>query len=43
MKRRVYLIAFLLGLVLLAVGAWTFEGIRWAMTGSRRPRLATAG
>jgi hypothetical protein len=43
MKGRAYLIIFLLGLVVLAVAAWTVEGVRWALTGSRRPRLATAG
>jgi hypothetical protein len=45
MKGRAYLLAFALGLVLLAVAAWTVEGARWALTGSRtrRPRLAAAG
>jgi hypothetical protein len=42
MKRRAYLILFAVGLVLLAVAAWSVEGVRWALTGSRRPRLATA-
>jgi hypothetical protein len=45
MKGRAYLLAFALGLVLLAVAGWTVEGARWALTGSRsrRPRLAAAG
>lgn len=44
MKGRVYLIVFALGLVLLALGAWAVDGLRWALTGSRtrRPRLAAA-
>lgn len=42
MKGRVYIVAFALALVLLAVGAWAVEGLRWAFTGSRRPRLAPA-
>jgi hypothetical protein len=42
MKGRAYLILFAVGLVLLAVAAWSVEGVRWTLTGSRRPRLATA-
>jgi hypothetical protein len=42
MKGRAYLILFAVGLVLLAVAAWSVEGVRWMLTGSRRPRLATA-
>ncbi len=45
MKGRAYLILFALGLILLAFAAWTGQGARWAVTGSRtrRPRLAAAG
>jgi uncharacterized membrane protein len=38
-------IAFLaLGLLLLALGAWAVQGVRWTLTGSRRrrDRLVTA-
>jgi hypothetical protein len=43
MKGRAYLLLFCIGLVLLAVAGWAVDGVRWALTGSRRPRLATAG
>jgi hypothetical protein len=44
MKGRALLLAFALGLVLIAVAGWAVEGARWALTGSRtrRPRLAAA-
>ena len=42
MKGRIFILAFALALVLLAVAAWTVEAVRWAFTGSRRPRLAPA-
>ena len=43
--KRTFLLAFLaLGLILLAVGGWTVQGIRWTLRGgrNRRERLATA-
>ena len=44
MKRTVLLILLALGLIMLAVGGWAIQGLRWAMGGSRdrRERLATA-
>jgi hypothetical protein len=44
MSGRATLIVLALGLVLLALAAWTVQGVRWAVTGSRarRPRLAPA-
>jgi hypothetical protein len=35
--------ALALALLILALLGWTVEGLRWATTGSRRPRLAPAG
>jgi hypothetical protein len=44
MKRLVLISALAFALLLLAVGAWTVQGVRWVLTGSSRPRrrLATA-
>jgi hypothetical protein len=44
MKRMLLLLALALGLLLLALGAWAVQGVRWTLTGSRRrrSRLATA-
>jgi hypothetical protein len=44
MKRTLLLILLVLGLVMLAVGGWTIQGLRWALGGGRdrRERLATA-
>jgi hypothetical protein len=44
MKRTVLIALLALGLILLAVGAWTIQGIRWVFGGgrNRRERLATA-
>lgn len=44
MKRIVLIVALALGLLLLALGAWAIQGVRWTLTGSgrRRERLATA-
>jgi hypothetical protein len=38
MKRRLLFVVIAAGLVILAVGGWTVEGARWALTGSRRRR-----
>jgi hypothetical protein len=41
--KRVLLISFLaLAVLLLALGAWTVQGTRWALTGSRHPRRRLA-
>jgi len=41
--KRVLLISFLaLAVLLLALGAWTVQGARWALTGSRHPRRRLA-
>jgi uncharacterized membrane protein YidH (DUF202 family) len=44
MKRTLLLILLALGLILLAAGAWAFQGLRWTLSGGRdrRERLATA-
>jgi hypothetical protein len=44
MKRTFLLALLALGLIVLAVGAWTIQGIRWTLRGgrNRRERLATA-
>ena len=44
MKRLLLLFLLALGLLLLALGAWAVQGVRWTLTGSRRRRdtLATA-
>jgi hypothetical protein len=44
MKRTLLLILLALGLILLAVGGWAFQGLRWTLGGGRdrRERLATA-
>jgi hypothetical protein len=42
-KRRLLFVVFALVIVLVAVGGWAIEGMRWALTGSRgRPAPATA-
>jgi hypothetical protein len=42
MSRILLLLLVGLVLVLLAVGAWTVQAARWALTGSRRNRPAPA-
>lgn len=44
MKRTLWLLILAFALVLLAVGGWAVNGVRWALTGPRRARgrLATA-
>jgi hypothetical protein len=44
MKRTLLLILLALGLLVLAVGGWAIQGLRWALSGGRdrRERLATA-
>jgi hypothetical protein len=43
MKRVVLICLLAFGLLLLAVGGWTVQGLRWALGGGRRrERLATA-
>jgi uncharacterized membrane protein YidH (DUF202 family) len=44
MQRLVVILLIALGLLVLAAAAWTVQGVRWALTGSRhrRPRTATA-
>jgi hypothetical protein len=42
MKRQLLILVLALGLLVLAVGGWTVQGARWALTGgTRRRRLAT--
>lgn len=40
MKRRFWILTIALALLLLALLGWTVEGLRWAATGSRRPRAS---
>ena len=43
MKRTLYLTILALGLLVLALGGWAVQGVRWALPGRRqRRRLATA-
>jgi hypothetical protein len=44
MKRTLLLALLALGLIVLAVGGWAVQGIRWALGGgrNRRERLAPA-
>ena len=44
MKHTLLIALLALGLVVLAVGGWTIQGIRWTLRGGRdrRERLATA-
>jgi hypothetical protein len=45
MRRRLLFLLLALALLVLASIGWTADGIRWALTGRRRPRtrLAPAG
>lgn len=38
MKSRLYLGAFVRVLLALAAGGWALAGVRWTLTGFRRPR-----
>ena len=44
MKRTLLIALLALGLIVLAVGGWAVQGIRWTLRGGRdrRERLATA-
>jgi hypothetical protein len=44
MNHRLLILLLALGLVVLAVGGWAVDGVRWLLTGSRsaRPGVATA-
>jgi hypothetical protein len=44
MKRTLLIVLLALGLILLAIGGWTIQGLRWAFGGgrNRRERVATA-
>ncbi len=44
MQRMLLILLIAFGLLVLAGAAWTLQGVRWAVTGSRhrRPRTATA-
>jgi len=44
MKRLLVICCLALGLLLLALGAWAVQGVRWTLTGSRcrRDTFATA-
>jgi hypothetical protein len=44
MKRTLLLVLLALGLIMLAVGGWAIQGLRWTLGGrrDRRERLATA-
>jgi hypothetical protein len=41
MKRSLLIFFLALGLLLLALGGWAVQGVRWAFTGSSSDRLAT--
>ena len=36
MKRKLFFLLLVTGLLLLAVGGWTVQGLRWAATGGWR-------
>jgi hypothetical protein len=38
MKRWIYLSLLALGLLVLAVGGWAVQGVRWSLTAPRRQR-----
>jgi hypothetical protein len=38
MKRLLVISLLALAVLLLALGAWAVQGVRWTLTGSRRPR-----
>jgi hypothetical protein len=42
MKRLVLLILLALGILLLALGGWAVQGVRWTLTGGRRRRTRLA-
>ena len=42
MKRRLLLTLLGLGLLLLALGGWAVQGLRWAVAVPLRPRVAVA-
>jgi hypothetical protein len=44
MKRTLLIALLAVGLIVLALGGWTVQGIRWTLRGGRdrRERLATA-
>jgi len=42
MRKRRMLIGLVLLMLLLAVGGWVVQGLRWAMTGSAKPRRELA-
>jgi hypothetical protein len=35
MKNRILLVLLVTGLIVLALGGWTVQGVRWAATGGR--------
>jgi hypothetical protein len=36
MKRKLFFILIATGVLVLALGGWTVDGLRWAFAGSRR-------
>ena len=42
MKRLVLLALLALGILLLALGGWTVQALRWTLTGGRRRRTRLA-
>jgi hypothetical protein len=42
MKRRLLITLLAVGLVTLALLGWAVQGVRWTLTGSRRPRTRLA-
>jgi hypothetical protein len=42
MKRLVLLILLALGILLLALGGWAVQGVRWTLAGGRRRRTRLA-
>jgi hypothetical protein len=38
MSRYLYILALALAVVVLALGGWAVDGVRWLLTGSRGPR-----
>jgi hypothetical protein len=39
MKNRLLFLLLVTGLILLALGGWTVQGVRWAVTGGRSRAL----
>jgi hypothetical protein len=42
MKRGLLITLIAVGLLMLALAGWAVQGLRWTLTGSRRPRTRLA-